>query len=342
MISIIIPALNESATIGPLLKHLHDLREHAEQGYSQEQRKGMEKRKGREKRKGQENGSPEDLEIIVVDGSPTGDTVKNIKDPKIITLCSSSGRGVQMNTGANNAKGEILLFLHADTYLPPDGFRIITSTLSDSRISAGAFSLGAFATDLSPSKSNNPPNLKSASSASPHTPLPPPSSSTSVSTGSTTSCHSSPLPLESSESTKKLNRPTVYHKINHLNISLRIIAKLTTLRSRITRIPYGDQALFIRRSVFDEMGGFREIPIMEDLDLMRRMRKNGHRIRIVKEKVLTSSRRWEKEGIMRCTLRNWYLRFRFLTGTSAEALVKRYPPHGNVIDQNMENVDSGK
>ena len=109
--------------------------------------------------------------------------------------------------------------------------------------------------------------------------------------------------------------------------SLRFIAAMTTFRSQVTKIPYGDQAIFIRRSVFKEIGGFREIPIMEDLDLMRRCRKAGYRIKILREKVITSARRWEREGVIRCTLRNWRVRSGFLLGVSPDKLVRSYNVH---------------
>ncbi len=91
-------------------------------------------------------------------------------------------------------------------------------------------------------------------------------------------------------------------------ISRRKIFRITEtyvfFRTRLTRIPFGDQAIFIRRDFFEKIGGYRELPIMEDVDLMKRIRKRGDRIRIIHAKALTSARRWEREGIMYCTLRN--------------------------------------
>lgn len=107
---------------------------------------------------------------------------------------------------------------------------------------------------------------------------------------------------------------------------IRSIAFLTTIRSRLTRIPYGDQVIFIRRDAFEALGGFREIPIMEDLDLMRRLRKRGYRIRILRERVLSSPRRWEREGVLKCTIRNWRIRTAYLMGADPERLVSSYRP----------------
>lgn len=72
------------------------------------------------------------------------------------------------------------------------------------------------------------------------------------------------------------------------------------------------------------MGGFREIPIMEDLELMTRIRKQGGRIHILKQKSVTSSRRWKKEGIAACTLRNWLIRLLYHLGVSADRLAAFY------------------
>ncbi len=105
---------------------------------------------------------------------------------------------------------------------------------------------------------------------------------------------------------------------------LRLVAKVASLRSRITRIPYGDQALFARRDFFHSMGGFRDIPIMEDVDFMRRLKARKGRIHITHMKVRTSSRRWEKEGIIYGTLRNWTLMILYLFGMSPEKLARFY------------------
>ena len=73
------------------------------------------------------------------------------------------------------------------------------------------------------------------------------------------------------------------------------------------------------------MGGFKNIPIMEDIDLMLRIRKKGGKIILLPSRVKTSPRRWEKEGVLFCTLRNWVLSLLFLMGTDPKALKKYYP-----------------
>ncbi|MFA5181989.1 MAG: TIGR04283 family arsenosugar biosynthesis glycosyltransferase [Syntrophales bacterium] len=104
----------------------------------------------------------------------------------------------------------------------------------------------------------------------------------------------------------------------------RLIAKIASLRSRLTRIPYGDQAHFFRRVYFSEIGGFANIPLMEDVEIMGRIKKRGGRIVIIEKAVTTSPRRWEKEGILRCTLRNWLLISLYFAGISPERLSRFY------------------
>jgi rSAM/selenodomain-associated transferase 2 len=106
--------------------------------------------------------------------------------------------------------------------------------------------------------------------------------------------------------------------------ALKVIEFVANLRSRVTRVPYGDQSIFFRKDCFDQVGGFREIPIMEDLELMTRIRKQGGRIHILKHKSVTSSRRWKKEGIAACTLRNWQIRLLYHLGVPADRLAKFY------------------
>jgi rSAM/selenodomain-associated transferase 2 len=96
------------------------------------------------------------------------------------------------------------------------------------------------------------------------------------------------------------------------------------LRTRLTRVPFGDQAIFIRRDYFRRIGGYRDIPIMEDVDLMKRIRKEGGRIAIIPDKVRTSPRRYEREGVLFCTFRNWLLQFLYAWGVPPERLAKWY------------------
>lgn len=195
------------------------------------------------------------VEIIVVDGSAEGETIRAVQNKKVQKIVSEKGRSQQMNAGATIARGGILLFLHADTLLPRNALHAISSIMQKKELVGGAFDLGI----------------------------------------------DSPRPV------------------------FRLIETAASLRSRITRIPYGDQGIFIRKDYFHAIGGFKEIPLMEDVDLMRRIKKAGDKICILPLKVKTSPRRWEKEGIVRCTLRNWALIILYCLGFSPEKLAKHYP-----------------
>lgn len=110
---------------------------------------------------------------------------------------------------------------------------------------------------------------------------------------------------------------------------LSFIAALANLRSRRTRVPYGDQAIFVRRSAFAELNGFAPMPIMEDLEFMTRLRRQGHKIRILAMPVRTSARRQLREGILRCTLRNLCLRLLYHCGMPPRFLAALYRRHGS-------------
>ena len=104
----------------------------------------------------------------------------------------------------------------------------------------------------------------------------------------------------------------------------RLIEKMVWLRTRLTRIPYGDQAIFVERKFFERLGGYAPIVLMEDVELMRRIKRRGERIAIIPRKTRTSARRWEKEGIVFCTLRNWLLASLYYAGVSPERLSRFY------------------
>jgi rSAM/selenodomain-associated transferase 2 len=104
----------------------------------------------------------------------------------------------------------------------------------------------------------------------------------------------------------------------------KMIGFISSIRSRITRVPYGDQAYFINRNYFFYIGKFKKIPIMEDVELMNRIKRAKEKIYILKEKVRTSARRWEREGVIRCTLRNWALIMLYNIGFKPEKLASFY------------------
>ncbi|HZR81954.1 MAG TPA: TIGR04283 family arsenosugar biosynthesis glycosyltransferase [Candidatus Binatia bacterium] len=110
--------------------------------------------------------------------------------------------------------------------------------------------------------------------------------------------------------------------------ALAMVAAFMNLRSRLTRIATGDQAMFVRRDVFERLGGFRPIPLMEDVDLSRRLRAAG-RYAALRAKVSTSGRRWETYGVLRTIVLMWRLRLAFWWGVPAERLAALYPRHGS-------------
>jgi len=107
-------------------------------------------------------------------------------------------------------------------------------------------------------------------------------------------------------------------------MAFKLIGHAASLRSRLTRIPYGDQGIFIRTRLFRQMGGYSPIPLMEDIDLMRRIRRRGLSIDIISQPVSTSPRKWESRGILLTTLRNLTLSTLFYLGVSPVRLARYY------------------
>ncbi|MBD2162690.1 TIGR04283 family arsenosugar biosynthesis glycosyltransferase [Limnothrix sp. FACHB-1083] len=215
-------------------------------------------------------------EVIVVDGDRAGSTLQYLpSDRPVRGITAARGRGLQMNAGAAIARGEILLFLHADTQLPATAFQAIIQLF-----------------DPAPNPGSK--GLK---------------------------------PLVPNDGARdQLVGGAFDLAIASSRWILRTIARIASVRSRLTRLPYGDQAIFIRRSAFGALGGYPEIPIMEDVALMRSIRRRGWRIRILPDRVLTSARRWEREGVWRCTLRNWTILLAYFAGVSPWTLLAWYSP----------------
>jgi rSAM/selenodomain-associated transferase 2 len=115
--------------------------------------------------------------------------------------------------------------------------------------------------------------------------------------------------------------------IQNPNKAYRLIEAVANLRTRITRLPYGDQAQFFKKDYFDSLGGFADIPLMEDVEIMQRVKKRKDRCWILPEKVYTSARRWEKEGLVYCTLRNWTLISLYSMGVPPGRLAEYYRRH---------------
>jgi rSAM/selenodomain-associated transferase 2 len=193
------------------------------------------------------------IEIIVVDGGSSDDTVEIAQSLEVKVISSSPGRAVQMNAGAAVASGEILLFLHADTRLGV-GFDIqIRQVLSLPGIVAGAFDLQI---DASP-------------------------------------------------------------------FVFRLVEWGVKWRSRFFQMPYGDQAIFLTKKIFQEISGFPELPIMEDFELIRRLHSQG-RIVIINTPVTTSARRWLQKGVFKTTLLNQIIIIAYLLGVSPNRIRSWY------------------
>lgn len=232
-VSVIIPVWHEAASINERIRHIRE-REAA-------------------------SSIPVSVEIIVADGAPDATTVNAVEDASVITVVSKQGRGVQMNTGAAHATGDILLFLHADTELPHDAFMLIHNALKGKKNMKPCAKAGAFA-------------LSIASSSR----------------------------------------------------FLYLVSVFGNWRNRLTKTPYGDQAQFFQRDYFESLGGYASIPIMEDVEIMRRIRDRSEPLAIITTPVVTSARRWEQEGVYRCTLRNLMLRSLYGAGVSARTLSHWY------------------
>ena len=108
------------------------------------------------------------------------------------------------------------------------------------------------------------------------------------------------------------------------NKFLRFIAKVASCRSRVTKLPYGDQAIFIKKEIFDEVGGYDNIRLMEDVNLMQKLKRQNLNIKFIEKKVITSARKYEKNGIIFNVLRNWILISLYFLGVSPDKLAEFY------------------
>ena len=112
-------------------------------------------------------------------------------------------------------------------------------------------------------------------------------------------------------------------RIDSLHPMLRVVERLMNLRSRLTGIATGDQAMFVRRDLFERLGGFADLPLMEDIELSKRLKKLGPPV-CVNQPVVTSARRWQQHGVWRTIVLMWRLRLAYFLGASPQALALRY------------------
>ncbi len=220
-LAIIVPVLNEGAALAARLQALQPLRSRG-------------------------------AELMVVDGGSTDGSVAVAAALADQVLTAPRGRAAQMNAGACATRAGTLLFLHADTQLPPDADALIEQAL-DAGCAWGRFDVHI---------------------AGAHPLLP-------------------------------------------------MVAAFMNARSRITGIATGDQAMFVRRAVFNAVGGFAPQPLMEDIALSRRLRAVGAPACLA-ARVITSGRRWDEHGLWRTIALMWRLRAAYFLGASPQALAARY------------------
>jgi rSAM/selenodomain-associated transferase 2 len=107
------------------------------------------------------------------------------------------------------------------------------------------------------------------------------------------------------------------------NLPYRVIGAMISLRSRISRTGTGDQAIFVRRDVFERLGGFPELELCEDLEFSRRLKRAG-RVACLRARVTTSARRWSRDGVVRTVIRMWLIRAMYLAGVPPARLKRMY------------------
>jgi len=114
----------------------------------------------------------------------------------------------------------------------------------------------------------------------------------------------------------------------------RVIEKAINWRSRISGIATGDQAIFVQRDAFNSIDGYPEIALMEDIEISNRLKRLSPPI-CISEPVITSSRRWEKNGIINTVVQMWHLRFLYFAGVKPEKLAERYysKSSGNTVSK---------
>lgn len=223
-ISIVVPVLNEADNLRSLLEMLAPLRARGH-------------------------------EVIVVDGGSEDGTLGIATKAADRAIRAPRGRASQQNAGAAIASGEALLFLHADTRLPPDADRLVADALA--LRAWGRFDVA----------------------------------------------------------------------IDSVHPMLGLVAAMMNLRSRLTGIATGDQAIFMRRDAYASVGGFPAIALMEDIEISARLRRLGPPA-CLRARVTTSARRWESAGVVRTILLMWRLRLMYFLGADPDQLARRYRSHG--------------
>ncbi len=193
-----------------------------------------------------------DVEIVFVDGGSTDKTQHILLESKLQTVSAPRGRALQMNAGVLHSDAEILVFMHADTLLPPGALKCIAKTINDGA-NWGRFDV----------------------------------------------------------------------RISGTHPMFGIIAFMMNLRSRLSGIATGDQVIFMNRTIFNAAGGFPEQLLMEDIEISKRLKQINRPV-CLREKVTTSGRRWQKNGVWKTIFLMWRLRFKYWRGVSSSILAEFY------------------
>jgi len=196
------------------------------------------------------------LEVIVVDGGSDDGTLELAGKEPCLALSGPRGRAVQQNLGARHARGDVLLFLHADTWLEPAAVRQIVAACQDPGVVAGAFR----------------------------------------------------------------------QRIEAAGGIYRLLEWGNALRAARRGLPYGDQGIFIRRATFEALGGFPEVCLMEDLLLMKQLRRQSKPV-LLPGPLHVDARRWQRHGVLRQTVRNGLLLTAARLGVHPDRLARFYPAH---------------
>lgn len=192
-------------------------------------------------------------EVILSDGGSEDGTLEAAQASKCQVVSAKIGRGLQMNAGAAIASGDVLLFVHADNWLPEQSCDQIRNALEESDFSWGGFR----------------------------------------------------------------------QQIDDASFLFRMIEIGNSARSRYQRLVYGDQGLFVTRDLFQSLGGFGQLPLMEDFELSQRLSKHGTPA-LLPGPIHVSARRWKAKGLVRQTLRNWVISGAYRLGVSPTRLAKWY------------------
>jgi rSAM/selenodomain-associated transferase 2 len=191
-------------------------------------------------------------EVVVSDGGSRDATLEVAAEWSVTTVTGPAGRGRQLNRGAAACSAEILLFLHADTSLPPGAPELVREALATGA-DGGGFLLA----------------------------------------------------------------------FDDRRLVLRIAARMIALRTRLTRAPLGDQAQFVSRRCFEELGGYRPWPILEDLDFALRLRRRG-RLAVIPYPVVSAARRYLRGGVLRTAATNWLIWTLYFAGAPPQRLARFY------------------